>query len=270
MKNLFNCIYSFRQKMISQKKYEYYLKTKYILRNYLGLIRGVKSGLLGRIKYEGKYRPLILGASTEFLMEQNSAIIMVGDKLSVKDNKYINNKIFPSASTIGTNPHYMLLNPPALSTTRIELGKNARFILSPNSMILSGGYFTVSSEGELRIGENCYIAQEVQINCRTQIQIGKNVLIGYQTIMMDYDGHPIYSVQQNKGDKSYQLGGSTKPIIIGDNVWIGFRSAILKGVKIGCGSIIGAHSCVTSDVPPNSIVAGNPAKIIKENIVWER
>ncbi len=59
-------------------------------------------------------------------------------------------------------------------------------------------------------------------------------------------------------------------MIIGNHVWIGENALILKGVKIGDNSIVGAGSVVTKDVPNNSIVAGNPARIIKNNINWER
>ena len=61
----------------------------------------------------------------------------------------------------------------------------------------------------------------------------------------------------------------TKPIEIGDHVWIGLRAIILKGVKIGNGSVIAAGAVVTRDVPPYSLVAGVPARVIKENIYWE-
>ena len=60
----------------------------------------------------------------------------------------------------------------------------------------------------------------------------------------------------------------TKPVTIRDNVWIGNGATILKGVTIGEGSVIAAKSVVTRDVPPHTIVAGNPAKVIKEDISW--
>ena len=58
-------------------------------------------------------------------------------------------------------------------------------------------------------------------------------------------------------------------MVIEDNVWVGSRALILKGVRVGKGSIVAAGAVVTKDVPQNCIVAGNPAKIVKENISWK-
>ncbi len=59
------------------------------------------------------------------------------------------------------------------------------------------------------------------------------------------------------------------PIIIGDNVWVGTRAVILKGVTIGGGAIVAAGAVVTKDVPPRTIVGGNPAHVIRENASWK-
>jgi len=61
----------------------------------------------------------------------------------------------------------------------------------------------------------------------------------------------------------------SRPVIIGDHVWIGCKSTILKGVTIGDGSVIAANSVVTKDVPPKALVGGIPSKIIKKDIEWE-
>ena len=77
-------------------------------------------------------------------------------------------------------------------------------------------------------------------------------------VIRDYDGHTIDL-------PGYEIA---KPIHIGEHVWIGNRAIILKGVTIGDGAIVAAGALVTGDVPAHTIVAGVPARIIKENINW--
>jgi len=148
------------------------------------------------------------------------------------------------------------------------LGENAKFILSENTYINSGCYFTVGRDATIEVGENTYIAHEVAINAKNNIHIGKDCLISFQVVMMDYDGHRIEDKENNP--LVYTDGGRTAAIIIGDHVWIGYRAKIMKGITIGNGAIIAAGSTVTADVPENCIVAGCPAKIIKRRIEWKR
>jgi acetyltransferase-like isoleucine patch superfamily enzyme len=97
------------------------------------------------------------------------------------------------------------------------------------------------------------------ISCFEHITIGSDVLISEQVLIRDSDDHQILNQSKN----------GTKPIQIGNHVWIGMRAAILKGVTIGDGGIVAAGSVVTFDVPANSLVGGVPANIIKENIRWK-
>ncbi len=132
-----------------------------------------------------------------------------------------------------------------------------------NSMELIGygSYIQVGKNAKLKIG-NSFINREVKIICNKDISIGDGCVIAMGAVIRDNDGgnHQILS-------DGYL---NRKPIIIGDHVWVGENSMILKGVKVGEGSVIAASSLVTKDVPPHCMVAGVPARIVRENIKWEK
>lgn len=104
------------------------------------------------------------------------------------------------------------------------------------------------------IGKGCFIQQCCTFFGRGGITIGNNVFIGPKVnlITINHDMNP--------DNRSATYG---RPIVIEDKVWIGINSTILPGVKIGYGAIVGAGSVVTKDVPAMTVVAGNPARIIK-------
>lgn len=265
-----NKLNAWRNNSKNKHTYELYLKLNYFFRNILGYCRGLFASLTGKIKYEDSYRPLIIGAWTQLLVRPGSSIILKNEKEEKLDDVYHNNPIFITASTIGTRPHYLALDPPVLNSTRIELLGNAELVLEQNTMILSGGYISASNNAKITIGKNSYISQEVIMNSRHSIKIGKNVLIGYQVMMMDYDAHTVFYDEDSNIQQPNSNSNREKAIVIGDNVWIGARVTILKGVTIGDGAVIGAKSCVVSDIPANTIAVGNPAKIIRKNIAWQR
>jgi hypothetical protein len=122
----------------------------------------------------------------------------------------------------------------------------------------TGAFISVNEGARLEIGTG-YSNNDVEISCFKEIRIGKGVAISKGVIIRDSDNH---SIQNNIADVS-------KPIEIGDHVWIGLRAIILKGVKIGNGAIVAAGAVVTREVPSNSVVAGVPAKVIKTDIHWE-
>jgi acetyltransferase-like isoleucine patch superfamily enzyme len=100
------------------------------------------------------------------------------------------------------------------------------------------------------------------IICDQQVTIGQRVYMGANTIITDTDFHPLVPATRN----AYPLAGKTAPVTIEDDVFIGMQSIILKGVTIGAGSVIGAGSIVTRDIPAGVIAAGNPAQVIRENV----
>lgn len=105
------------------------------------------------------------------------------------------------------------------------------------------------------IGKGCFIQQGCTFFGRGGITIGNGVFIGPKVNLITINHDP------NPENRSATYG---RPIVIEDKVWIGIASTILPGVRIGCGAIVGAGSVVTRDVPPMTIVAGNPARHIKK------
>mgnify|MGYP003624212458 CR=1 FL=1 len=134
-----------------------------------------------------------------------------------------------------------------------------------------------SNQGQIKIGNKCFINAGTQIISRTSVVIGDYVTIAWNVIIYDHDSHSI-NYRERRQDIDQQLIDFTygdliknkdwgmvnsKPIIICDDVWIGMNATILKGVTIGKGAIVAAGSVVTKNVEPFTIVGGNPAIIIK-------
>jgi acetyltransferase-like isoleucine patch superfamily enzyme len=120
--------------------------------------------------------------------------------------------------------------------------------------------FNISSPGSmLAIGNNVGISGSTLCASKSII-IGNNVLIGSGCLITDSDSHPIDWKERINGCENKT---SCSGIVIEDNVFIGARSIVLKGVTIGEGAVVGAGSVVTKDVPANTVVAGNPAKLIR-------
>lgn len=129
---------------------------------------------------------------------------------------------------------------------------NSTFVLHQNNCKIQLGKFSsaeralfaaVEHESQIIIGDDCMISTDVEI--RTS------------------DSHKIYSLQGKRINPK-------KDIFIGNHVWIGAHANILKGVKIHDGSIVGFGSILTKEVPERCVVAGNPAIIVKKEVLWER
>lgn len=115
--------------------------------------------------------------------------------------------------------------------------------------------FYVDYGKHIKIGKGCFIQQCCTFFGRGGITLGEHVLVGPKVniITINHDSDP--------ENRSATYG---RPVVIEDKVWIGINATILPGVRVGYGAIIGANSVVTKDVPPMTVVAGNPARIIKE------
>lgn len=157
---------------------------------------------------------------------------------------------------------------------------------SRNSVIEAGDGTHIKGElvifahgGNIRIGKDCYIGENARLWSAIEIRLGNRVLIAHDVNIFDNNTHPINPVERhrhykeivNKGFPSNsQYSLNECPVVIEDDAWIGAGSIILPGCRVGKGAVIGAGSVVTKDVPPYSIVAGNPAKIIREIPANER
>lgn len=160
----------------------------------------------------------------------------------------------------------------------------AEITVGDNLVCYYGVKLSVWGSGRITAGDFCSIGSGTRITSRESITLGSHVVISWDVLISDFEGHPAAPNKRKKEiehsitnifpqfsrketpnkDCTFKPEFKSSPITIGDNVWIGTRAIVLKGVSIGEGSIIGAGSIVTNDIPPYSIAAGNPAKVIKE------
>lgn len=147
------------------------------------------------------------------------------------------------------------------SRTVLELHKGSRFQVSGTVTLFPGSRVVVYEGAELSIGDQTFINENSKILAFRRIQIGRGCAISWDVLIMDSDSHRFI-------DADGQERLHEKPVEIGDHVWLGAGVTVLKGVSIGEGSVVAARSVVTHDVPSHSLVAGQPARVIKNNIDW--
>lgn len=138
----------------------------------------------------------------------------------------------------------------------IKIGKNCRFISMKRGNLIGINHCcmlsTHSPNACLEIGNECGFSG-ITIGCFKSIKIGNKVRCGANSIITDSDWH----------SDDYRVG-PPKPVVIHDNVWLGYGVTVLKGVEIGENSVVGAGSVVTSSIPADVIAAGNPCRVIKK------
>lgn len=120
-------------------------------------------------------------------------------------------------------------------------------------------YGNAGKKAVLSIGDGTAIGDRTEIHAGERVTIGNDTVISWDCCIMDRDYHKLNSETE-----------VTKPVEIGNNVWIGCNVIIVKGVSIGDGAVIAAGSVVTKDVPSGALAGGNPAKIIKEHVTWKQ
>lgn len=139
----------------------------------------------------------------------------------------------------------------------LEMCVKSEINVKSTFFIHSGCDIMLFENAKLNLGSG-YINRYCKIRCYDNITIGRNVAISENFTIWDNDAHSIIGGKLPKA-----------PIIIGNEVWIGTNVTVLKGVTIGDGCIIAAGSVVTKDIPSKCLAAGNPARVVKENIEWK-
>jgi acetyltransferase-like isoleucine patch superfamily enzyme len=188
--------------------------------------------------------------------------IILGDQVSSHHNQWSK----PSISIAGNNNLVFLGH-----HTSIKANGFLRIIGSDNRVnienhcsgafrldIQTGGALFEMGEHTTAVGMLCTIFE------RQKVVLGKDCMFSASVWMTASDMHSVIDIE------SGERINPAADVIIGDHVWFGFESKILKGVRIGSGSVIGAAAVVTREVPENCIVAGNPARIVRENVRWDR
>ena len=145
--------------------------------------------------------------------------------------------------------------------TYLKMHKNSKLIVEGEFKAFFQSSIEVFPGATLTLG-NSYINSDTVISCKNKITIGNKVAIARRVSIYDSDAHSILDEDGNRINPDAE-------IIIKDNSWIGIGAIILKGVTIGEGAIVAAGSVVTHDVPPHCMVAGNPAKIIRQDVRWK-
>lgn len=158
----------------------------------------------------------------------------------------------------------------ANSKNKVSIGKNC---------MLNCNFIFESNKGEIEIGDRVFINSGTNIISRSKIKFGNDITVAWNCTFYDHNSHSL-DWKERRNDieqqiKDYKNSGTftlnknwdtvtSRPITICDKVWIGFDCTILNGVTIGEGAVIGAKSVVREDVAPWTIVAGNPARVIKK------
>jgi acetyltransferase-like isoleucine patch superfamily enzyme len=176
----------------------------------------------------------------------------------------------------GTIPENVLLDPTAyLETTysfvmfrsrqprALEVGRGTSLYL--------GVMFDLGQNARMKIG-NFVLMNGARIICDSEITIGDHCLISWNVVLMDTHRLPLDPIERRaelervatRSPRRASAETNAQPIHIGPNVWIGFDSCVLPGATIGQGAVVGARSVVTTDVPPYTVVAGNPARVIRQ------
>ena len=169
---------------------------------------------------------------------------------------YAEHFLRPACDSLGD--HHTIMSPwyVSISGPNIHIGKCVTIIGERANPVKIGVWGRELGEGRIDVGDYVLISPGSRISASDEIRIGNSVMIANGVYITDSDWHGIY-------DRT-ERDARVMPVHIADNVWLGDHALVLKGVSIGENSVVAARAVVTRDVPANVIVAGNPARVVKE------
>lgn len=169
---------------------------------------------------------------------------------------YVNRFIVPAFDALGPGADVSSPRNIEIWGAGITAGSHLHLHASRGNLVRLATWRTGEREGQIEIGDHVLISPGTHIVSSEHIAIGSNTMIASGCYISDSDWHDTY-------DRTAELE-KHRPIRIGENVWLGVRVIVGKGVTIGDNSIIGAGAVVMTDVPANCIAAGNPARVVRE------
>ncbi len=161
----------------------------------------------------------------------------------------------PECASLGPYHNFMKPWHVRISGENIRIGHSFTAIGELGNPVEIGVWGREPGSGRITIGDACLMSPGSRITASDEVVVGDGVMLANSAYITDCDWHSIYD---------RMVRDEPMPVHIGDNVWLGDGSAVLKGVTIGENSVVAARAVVTRDVPPNVVVAGSPAKVIKE------
>lgn len=192
--------------------------------------------------------PFLSGISLPFkinsiarIRKRNSAVVKLGGRVTLGNSKKL--------ATVSVLP------------VNLYFGYGSTTTIAHSVSIGPGVNIIVKDNAHLSIGESTYFTSDMHIEVVNKLEVGANCAISWGVTIIDDDHHEL-------------LDGNGKPKIkaavsIKDHVWIGCNVTILKGTQIGNNCVVAAGSVVKGDFPDNVLIAGNPARVIKQNISWK-
>lgn len=169
---------------------------------------------------------------------------------------YVEHFLRPQLDALGTYPTMMKPWHIRINGPNIKIGDAVTIVAEPESPTNIGVWGHEPGTGAITIGDAVFIGPGVRISACDHVEIGDSCLIANGVYVTDSDWHGLYDRVERPREQT--------PVRIERNVWLGDHCTVLKGVTVGENSVVAAQAVVSKDVPPNVVVAGNPAKIVKQ------